>query len=175
MGDISVPACLELPRNKWRLCRFHQYQTGGTGLQKAAGNHGPRLFMCLRPIRILGKYCLLRKRALMAQPFDAIGWKLLASRSHRRGRLAPYLDYGFFSASSNGVLVYRSDAGQIYQLTWLDHQGKILATVAETRPLQQHGPFTGTAGGSPFPAPIPKIRRTGTCGCSTWCGTRAHG
>ncbi len=46
-------------------------------------------------------------------------------------KVGSFLDYGFFSASNNGVLVYRSGAGMDYQLTWLDRQGRVLAKVAE--------------------------------------------
>ena len=67
----------------------------------------------------------------MAQPFDA-------HRLEPSGEVVPiaeqvgsYIDYGLFSASSSGVLVYRSRAEQDYQLTWLDQQGRVLATVAE--------------------------------------------
>jgi Tol biopolymer transport system component len=73
----------------------------------------------------------LRQRTLMAQPFDAHRLEPFGEAVPIAEQVGSFLDYGFFSASNNGVLVYRSDAGQIYQLTWLDQQGKILATVAE--------------------------------------------
>jgi len=78
-----------------------------------------------------GQVLFLRQGTLMAQPFDA-------HRLEPSGEVVPiveqvgsYIDYGLFSASSSGVLVYRSGAGQSYQLTWLDQQGRVLATVAE--------------------------------------------
>jgi eukaryotic-like serine/threonine-protein kinase len=81
-----------------------------------------------------GQVLFLRQGTLMAQPFDA----------HRLGpsgeavpvaeQVGSYIDYGLFSASSNGVLVYRSGAGQNYQLTWLDQQGRVLGTLAEPGP-----------------------------------------
>ncbi len=78
-----------------------------------------------------GQVLFLRQRTLMAQPFDAHRLEPFGEAVPIAEHVGSYLDYGFFSASSNGVLVYRSDAGQIYQLTWLDQQGKLLATVAE--------------------------------------------
>ena len=78
-----------------------------------------------------GQVLFVRQRTLMAQPFDAHRLEPTGEAVPIAEQVGSYLDYGFFSASSNGVLVYRSDAGQIYQLTWLDLQGKILATVAE--------------------------------------------
>jgi DNA-binding winged helix-turn-helix (wHTH) protein/Tol biopolymer transport system component len=78
-----------------------------------------------------GQVLFLRQRTLMAQPFDAHRLEPFGEAVPIAEHVGSYLDYGFFSASSNGVLVYRSDAGQIYQLTWLDQQGKVLATVAE--------------------------------------------
>jgi serine/threonine protein kinase/dipeptidyl aminopeptidase/acylaminoacyl peptidase len=78
-----------------------------------------------------GQVLFLRQGTLMAQPFDAHRLELSGEAVPIAEQVGSYLDYGFFSASNNGVLVYRSDAGQIYQPTWLDRQGKVLATVAE--------------------------------------------
>jgi eukaryotic-like serine/threonine-protein kinase len=78
-----------------------------------------------------GQVLFMRQGTLMAQPFDADRLELSGEAVPIAEQVGSYLDYGFFSASNNGVLVYRSDAGQIYQLTWLDQQGKVLATVAE--------------------------------------------
>ncbi len=78
-----------------------------------------------------GQVLFLRQGTLMAQPFDAHRLGLFGEALPITKEVGSYLDYGFFSASNNGVLVYRSDAGQIYQITWLDRQGKVLATVAE--------------------------------------------
>jgi len=77
-----------------------------------------------------GQVLFMRKRTLMAQPFDAHRLEPFGEAVPIAEQVGSFLDYGFFSASSNGVLVYRSDAG-IYQLTWLDRQGKLLGTVAE--------------------------------------------
>jgi Tol biopolymer transport system component len=73
----------------------------------------------------------LRQETLMAQPFDARRLALSGEAVPVAEKIGSFLDYGFFSASSNGVLVYRSGAGLNYQLTWLDRQGRVLAQVAE--------------------------------------------
>jgi serine/threonine protein kinase/Tol biopolymer transport system component len=73
----------------------------------------------------------VRQGTLMAQPFDSHRLEPLGEAVPIAMHVGSYLDYGFFSASTNGVLAYRSDAGQNYQITWLDQQGKALATVAE--------------------------------------------
>lgn len=78
-----------------------------------------------------GQVLFLRQGTLMAQPFDAQRLELSGEAVPVAEQVASYIDYGLFSASSNGVLVYRSGAGQNYQLTWLDRQGKVVGTVAE--------------------------------------------
>jgi eukaryotic-like serine/threonine-protein kinase len=78
-----------------------------------------------------GQMLFLRQGTLMAQPFDAHRLSLFGEAVPIAHQVGTYLDYGYFSASSNGVLVYRGDAGHIYQLTWLDREGKAFATLAE--------------------------------------------
>ena len=113
-----------------------------------------------------GHVLFLRQGTLMAQPFDSRRLEVTGEAVPVAERVGSYLDYGFFSVSNNGVLVYRSDAGQIYQLTWLGQQGGILATLGEPGPYNSLV-LPRTAGGSQFPAPIRIMRLTGTCGCST--------
>jgi len=78
-----------------------------------------------------GRVLFLRQGTLMAQPFDARRLALSGEAVPVAEKVGSFLDYGFFSASSNGVLVYRSGDGLDYQLTWFDRQGKVLAKVAE--------------------------------------------
>jgi eukaryotic-like serine/threonine-protein kinase len=78
-----------------------------------------------------GQVLFVRQRTLMAQPFDSHRLELFGEAVPIADQVGSYLDYGFFSASSNGVLVYKSGAVQMHQLTWLDQQGKVLATLAE--------------------------------------------
>jgi len=78
-----------------------------------------------------GEVLFLRQGMLMAQPFDARRLEPSGEAVPVAEQVGSYIDYGLFSASDNGVLVYRSSAGQDFQLTWLNQQGKILGTVAE--------------------------------------------
>jgi eukaryotic-like serine/threonine-protein kinase len=78
-----------------------------------------------------GHVLFLRRGTLMAQPFDAHRLKLSGEAVQVAAQVGSFIDYGLFSASGNGVLVYRSAVGQNYQLTWLDRQGRLLGTVAE--------------------------------------------
>ena len=78
-----------------------------------------------------GQVLFLRQGTLMAQPFDASRLELSGEAVPVAEQVGSVLDYGFFSASGNGVLVYRSGAGLDYQLTWFDRQGRVLAKVAE--------------------------------------------
>ena len=78
-----------------------------------------------------GHVLFLRQGTLMAQPFDARRLELSGEAVPVAEQVGSVLDYGFFSASGNGVLVYRSGAGLDYQLTWFDRQGRVLAKVAE--------------------------------------------
>jgi hypothetical protein len=113
-----------------------------------------------------GQVLFLRRGTLMAQPFDARRLELSGEALQVAAQVGSFIDYGLFSTSSNGVLVYRSAVGQDYQLTWLDRQGKLLGTLAGPEvTIASH--FHRTEGGSLLPAPIPRIRRTGMCGCST--------
>ena len=78
-----------------------------------------------------GQVLFLRQGTLMAQPFDARRLEPSGEAVPIAEQVGSYIDVGLFSASSNGVLVYRSGAGLDYQLRWLDQQGKVLGTVAE--------------------------------------------
>jgi eukaryotic-like serine/threonine-protein kinase len=78
-----------------------------------------------------GRVLFLRRGTLMAQPFDVHRLEPSGEAVPIAEKVGSVLDYGLFSASGNGVLVYRSAVGQNYQLTWLDRQGKLLGTVAE--------------------------------------------
>jgi eukaryotic-like serine/threonine-protein kinase len=88
----------------------------------------------------LGHLLFVRTGTLFAQPFDLgrleLAGEPVAVAEHIRtgtglGRI--------FSASDNGVLVYRTIADETFQLTWFDRQGKVLGTVGE------QGPFWGPA------------------------------
>jgi eukaryotic-like serine/threonine-protein kinase len=78
-----------------------------------------------------GEVLFLRQGTLMAQPFDVHRLEPSGVAVPVAEQVGSYLDYGLFSASDNGVLVYRTGAGQDFQLTWLNQQGRVLGTVAE--------------------------------------------
>jgi serine/threonine protein kinase len=80
-----------------------------------------------------GYLLFLRDSTLMAQPFDA-------KRLVLTGDAAPVVESvqraafgfgGFFSASENGFLVYRSAGSALLRLAWLDHGGKPLQMLGE--------------------------------------------
>jgi Tol biopolymer transport system component len=79
----------------------------------------------------LGSVLFLRRGALMEQRFDSDRLELSGEAVLVAAQVGSFLDYGLFSASSNGVLVYRSAVGENYQLTWLDRQGRRVGTVTE--------------------------------------------
>jgi serine/threonine protein kinase len=78
-----------------------------------------------------GRVLFLRRGALMEQRFDPERLELSGEAVQVAAHVGSFLDYGFYSASSNGVLVYRSAVGENYQLTWLDRQGRRLGTLTE--------------------------------------------
>jgi eukaryotic-like serine/threonine-protein kinase len=78
-----------------------------------------------------GQLLFLRQGMLMVQSFDTSRLALSGEAVPVAEKVGSFLDYGLFSASSNGVLVYRSGVGLDYQLTWFDRQGKVLAKLAE--------------------------------------------
>jgi len=78
-----------------------------------------------------GHVLFLRQGTLLAQPFDARRLEFSGEAVPVAAQVGSFIDYGFFSASSNGVLVYTTGAGLDHELTWLDRQGRVLGTVAE--------------------------------------------
>jgi eukaryotic-like serine/threonine-protein kinase len=83
------------------------------------------------PDSATGHILFMREQTLLAQPFDP-------SRQELRGEPVPiaegvgaYIGYGDFSASSNGVLIYRKgDANTTgSRLTWFDRAGKEISSV----------------------------------------------
>ena len=75
-----------------------------------------------------GYLLFMNDQTLMAQRFDDKQLKLIGEPISIDDRVGNYLDYGFFSASETGVLIYRSGTSQTSQPTWFDRQGKSLGT-----------------------------------------------
>jgi Tol biopolymer transport system component len=80
----------------------------------------------------LGQLLFLRNGALMAQSFDARRLALVGEPVTVAERVGDYRDFGFFSASSGGTLVYRTGGGGGNLMpTWFDRQGKVLGTAGD--------------------------------------------
>jgi eukaryotic-like serine/threonine-protein kinase len=77
-----------------------------------------------------GRLLFLREGTLMAQPFDATRLTLGAEPVPVAERVGSFRDGGFFSASTNGVLVFRA-ADADSQLTWFDRQGTVIGRFSE--------------------------------------------
>jgi eukaryotic-like serine/threonine-protein kinase len=78
----------------------------------------------------VGQLLFVRENTLIAQPFDVNRFELAGEPIPLAKQLGSVMTIGFFSASNNGVLVYRAGGGAS-QLTWLDQRGKRLGTVGE--------------------------------------------
>jgi serine/threonine protein kinase/Tol biopolymer transport system component len=78
----------------------------------------------------LGRLLFLREGTLMAQPFDAKRLALVGEPVPVVERVGSFRDSGFFSASDNGVLVYRT-ASNDSQVTWFDRQGTVIGRASD--------------------------------------------
>ena|SRR5271156_1724592 len=67
----------------------------------------------------------------MMQSFDTSRLEFLGEPVTVAEQLGSYREASFFSASTNGVLVYRTGSGGDSQLTRFDRQGKVLGTAGE--------------------------------------------
>jgi Tol biopolymer transport system component len=85
-----------------------------------------------------GQLLFLREGTLMTQPFDAKRLALAGEPVPVAERVGSFRDGGFFSASANDVLVYRS-ADTDFQISWFDRQGAVSSRVSEP------GGFRGVA------------------------------
>jgi len=78
-----------------------------------------------------GQLLIVRDGTLLAQPFDARRLELAGDAVTLAEGLGTFFNFAFFSASTNGVLVYRAGGGSSQQLSWYDRQGKALGTAGE--------------------------------------------
>ena len=85
-----------------------------------------------------GRLLFLREGTLMAQPFDARRLALAGDPVPVAERVGSFRDGGFFSASANDRLIYRT-ADTDFQLAWFDRQGTLSGRVSEP------GGFRGAA------------------------------
>jgi len=84
----------------------------------------------------LGHVLFVRDGTLFAQPFDARRLELVGEPAVLAEGLGTFLDFAFLSASTNGVLAYRTGGVSPEQLTWYDRQGKILGMASEPSALE---------------------------------------
>jgi len=77
-----------------------------------------------------GQLLFMRDGKLIAQRFDTGRLELTGEPVTVAEQVASYREFGFFSASTNGVLAYRT-GGNAWQPTWFDRQGKVLGTLGE--------------------------------------------
>ena len=80
--------------------------------------------------RAIGRLLFVRDATLFAQPFDAGRLQLSGDAVRVAEPVGSFLDGAFFSASTNGVLVFRGP-DEDRRLTWFDRGGKILGPASE--------------------------------------------
>jgi len=78
-----------------------------------------------------GQLLFMSEAKLQVQPFDASRPQLTGEPVSVAEQVGSYRDYGFFSASTNGVLVYRAAGAGNTVLTWFDRGGKVVGTVED--------------------------------------------
>jgi hypothetical protein len=83
-----------------------------------------------------GRLLFLRESTLMAQAFDVERMELAADAVPVVERVGsfPQASRGFFSVSSNGVLMYSAGFRQDFQPTFFDRQRRVTGTVGEPGP-----------------------------------------
>ena len=76
-----------------------------------------------------GLLLFLRDQTVMAQSFDEKRLELVGEPLPVVEQVGSYSVFGFFSASTNGVLVYRSQGDS--RFAWIDRGGRILGRIGE--------------------------------------------
>jgi hypothetical protein len=101
---------------------FRQLVAGNIGLVYVPSqNSGPAYLI------------FLREQTLVAQPFDDKRLELIGMPQPLAEHVGSYINYGYFSASTNGVLAYISGGRSLLtKPTWYDRQGKASGTVGES-------------------------------------------
>ena len=78
-----------------------------------------------------------RGGALLAQPFDADRRRIGSEPVMIADHVATPGARTLFSASDNGVLIYRTSTAAVTQLTWFDRSGRPLGTLGESAPYRE--------------------------------------
>jgi eukaryotic-like serine/threonine-protein kinase len=80
-----------------------------------------------------GQLLFMHEQTLMAQAFDETRLELVDEPRAVAEKVGSFMSFAFFSASANGILIYRSgSAGQINRITWFDRQGKVLGEAGDS-------------------------------------------
>jgi eukaryotic-like serine/threonine-protein kinase len=80
-----------------------------------------------------GQLLFLREGTLMSRPFDEQQLELTGEPLPLAGQVGSFAYFGSFSASTNGVLIYRGGSGdQFNQATWFDREGKALGVAGKS-------------------------------------------
>jgi Tol biopolymer transport system component len=72
-----------------------------------------------------------REGKVLAQPFDENRLELTGDPAAVAENIGIVMSYAFFSASTNGVIAYRSGGAQNSRLTWFDRNGTRLGTAGD--------------------------------------------
>ena len=89
-------------------------------------------FTCLLWVPRLDIFLFMLDAAWFAQPFDTGRLELFGDPIKIAEQVGSYRSFGFFSASADGVLAYRtSGSSGALQLTWFDREGKVAGTVGD--------------------------------------------
>ena len=111
----------------------------------------------LTPGSSASQLLFVRDAILFAQPFDPNLLEFTGEAAPLEGNIGNVDNDAYFSASMNGVLVYRTSDSNDHQLTWFDPQGQAISesgdpifprTLAVTRDGRQAA-FESLADGSP--------------------------
>jgi Tol biopolymer transport system component len=80
-----------------------------------------------------GYLVFLRERTLVAQPFDAAAMKLSGEPFPIADGVDSFANanYGLFTVSDTGTLVYRTGSASQMSLTWVDSQGQLSSSIGE--------------------------------------------
>ena len=78
-----------------------------------------------------GRLLFVRERTLFAQAFDPERLELTGEAMPIAEDVGTLYANPYFSASTNGVLAYRTSASNHYQLTWLSRDGRVIGRAGE--------------------------------------------
>jgi Tol biopolymer transport system component len=79
----------------------------------------------------VGRLLFVRDATLFAQPFDPDRFELSGDAVPLAGNIGTLYHLAYFSASTDGTLVYRTAASNDMQLTWFDRDGKVVSEVGD--------------------------------------------